>query len=384
MKLDILVVGGGMVGATLAWGLGRRFPHWSVGVVEAVAQDDSHQPSFDDRVIALSAGSVAGLEELGLWGDLQHQAQPISHIHVAEKGGFGRAQLHAEDYQVQALGQVLPVAAIGQVLHRKLQCQWFCPDRIAEIEQGQDALAVTLASGQRLQTRLLVVADGGNSPTRALLGMGASRQDYGQHAIIANVRTQKPHQGWAFERFTETGPLALLPMTRNRLNLVLCVRPEEVEATLSLDDQGFLQLLQRRFGWRLGAFLEVGERHCYPLSLIQADSLRANRALVVGNAAHSLHPIAGQGFNLGLRDVLVLLDCLAGDDPGHWQGLAAWEGRRQGDLQRTIGTTDTLARLFANDHFPLYLGRNLGLGLLNHLPLAKHRLAWQMLGWEKG
>ncbi|MED5526342.1 MAG: 2-octaprenyl-6-methoxyphenyl hydroxylase [Pseudomonadota bacterium] len=382
MKLDILIVGGGMVGATLAWGLARRFGHWQVGIVEPARFDQSQQPSFDDRVIALSAGSVEGLETMGLWPHLKADAEAIRHIHVAERGGFGRAQIHAADHKVEALGQVIPVRAFGQVLREKLPCQWFCPDRIAHIESLDAGYQVTLASGLQLQCKLLVVADGGQSQTRKLLGIAASDKPYGQSAIIANIKTDKPHQGWAYERFTGTGPLALLPMTEGRMNLVLCVRPEEVEQTMALGNPDFAALLQQRFGWRLGAFVDIGERHCYPLHLIEAASLRAHRAVVLGNAAHSLHPIAGQGFNLGLRDVLVLLESLAPGDPGHWLGLARWEAKRQGDLGRTIATTDLLARLFTWDLTPLYLGRNAGLGLLNHLPMAKRKLAWQMLGWE--
>lgn len=382
MKLDILIVGGGMVGATLAWGLARRFSHWQVGIVDPASFGQDAQPSFDDRVIALSAGTVEGLDGLGLWPLLANEAEPIRHIHVAEKGGFGRAQLHAEDHQIAALGQVIPVRAFGQVLRDKLPCQWFCPDRIAKLDADPDGYQITLASGQQLHCRLLVVADGGRSDTRRLLGIEASEVPYGQSAIIANIKTAQPHQGWAFERFTDTGPLALLPMTQGRMNLVLCVRPDEAAATLALDDKAFGALLQRRFGWRLGAFVEVGERHTYPLHLIEAASLRAHRALVIGNAAHSLHPIAGQGFNLGMRDILCLLAALDQDDPGHWQALAGWEAARRRDLALTIGATDSLARLFANDLCPLYLGRNLGLGLLNHMPLAKQRLARQMLGWE--
>lgn len=382
MKLDVLIVGGGMVGATLAWGLGQRFRHWQVGVVEPIAADADRQPSFDDRVIALSAGSVAGLEQMGLWPELAAHGEPIRHIHVAEKGGFGRAQLHHQDYRLDALGQVIPVRAVGDVLRRKLQCHWFCPDKVARVQQHPEHLEVTLASGQKVSTRLLVVADGGRSATRGLLGIGAREQDYQQHAIIANVTTEQPHQGWAFERFTDSGPLALLPMTAGRMNLVLCQRPAAAEASEQLSDADFLALLQRRFGWRLGRFTSVGERHRYPLSLIEAEQLRAHRAVVVGNAAHSLHPIAGQGFNLGLRDVLILLASLADDDAGAWQGLARWQAQRQPDLARTIGLTDNLARLFANDNGPLYVGRNLALGALNHLLPAKDALARHMLGWN--
>ncbi|WP_115717304.1 2-octaprenyl-6-methoxyphenyl hydroxylase [Gallaecimonas mangrovi] len=382
MKLDILIVGGGMVGATLAWGLARRFDHWQVGIVDPASFEQSVQPSFDDRVIALSAGSVAGLEQLELWPEVAEHGQAIEHIHVAEKGGFGRVQLHTDDYAVKALGQVIPVRAIGKVLRDKLNCQWFCPDRIASLSRQADGYQVTLASGQTLHTKLLVVADGGQSQTRRLLGIEASDKPYRQSAIIANIKTEKPHQGWAFERFTDSGPLALLPMTQGRMNLVLCVRPDDVDATLAMPKADFAKLLQQRFGWRLGAFTDIGERHCYPLHLIESASLRADRAVVLGNAAHSLHPIAGQGFNLGLRDVLALLENLDSQDPGAWAGLARWEQQRRGDLGRTIATTDLLARLFTWDLKSLYLGRNAGLGLLNHLPVAKHKLAWQMLGWE--
>ncbi|WP_341503032.1 2-octaprenyl-6-methoxyphenyl hydroxylase [Gallaecimonas sp. GXIMD4217] len=383
---DVVILGGGMVGATLAWGLSRQHPDWTVDVVELVPPRDELQPSFDDRVIALSAGSVEALKELALWPELAKLAQPIHHIHVSERGGFGQAQLHRQDYRVDALGQVLAVRDMGALLHKRLGdsgVRWHCPDSLEAVEQGSDGHALTLKSGTRLHCRLLVVAEGGNSPGRARLGIGHQVQDYHQTAIIANIQTSQPHDGWAYERFTPTGPLALLPMTEGRMNLVLCVRPEEQEQLLALHSDQFARELQRRFGWRLGAIEAVGLRHAYPLKLITADQIRGHRSVILGNAAHSLHPIAGQGFNLGLRDLVDLLACLRDqDDPGHYQALARWQARREPDLRRTIGTTDGLVSLFANDWAGLKLGRNLGLSALHHLPALKEKLAWQMLGWR--
>ena len=314
-RYDIIVAGGGMVGASLVLAiapLGLR-----VAMVEPVARDAAAQPSFDDRTTALSRSSQRMFEAMGLWDDIVAAATPITRIHVSERGRFGISRIDAQEQRVEALGYVVINRVLGAVLQAALAAidgpEVLCPARITTAESGPERVRVGVeAEGQtrQLDCRLLVVADGANSSVREMIGIGAEQVAYGQRAVIGNLVTERPMGNCAYERFTEQGPLAMLPMTEGRTGLVWTVSEQDADRVLALDDAEFLAELQQQFGDRLGALSRVGERTAYPLLLSKALRLTAQRAVLVGNAAHGLHPVAAQGFNLGLRDVAALCDCI--------------------------------------------------------------------------
>ena len=390
LDYDIVISGGGMVGASLACALaplGLR-----VAVVEAVSAQAAQQPSFDDRGIALSLGSQRIFATLGLWPALAPAATAIKTIHVSDRGRFGVTRLQHQDYAVAALGYVMTSRDMGAVLQQQLTRQagiaLLCPARVVAVTTDSDLVRVSVAQdgdGQRqLTARLLVAADGGDSRVRAMLGISVREQDYLQDAVIANVSTSRRHQQTAYERFTASGPLALLPLSQGRSAVVWTRRREQTPATLALDDAAFCAQLQEQFGWRLGAFTRAGRRAAYPLRLLRVSEPQRQRALVIGNAAHSLHPIAGQGFNLGLRDVAVLAEVLAeaaaGGDVGAPAVLARFVERQGRDQRQTALLTDGLVRIFSNDFLPLALARNAGMLALELLPAGRRLLAQQAMG----
>lgn len=391
--MTILIAGGGMTGATLALAISHltqgRLP---VTLIERSEPASRAHPGFDGRAIALAAGTCQQLAAIDLWRSLAECATPITRIHVSDRGHSGFVQLSAEAYQLAALGQVVELFDVGQRLFERLRqapgVTLRCPDYVTQVTRDKAHAQVTLNSGETLEGTLLVAADGSRSSLAASCGIQWQREDYQQLAVIANVSTQLPHQGQAFERFTPHGPLALLPMSGNRMSLVWC-HPAAAESRVrAWDEETFRRELQRAFGWRLGRFTHAGQREIYPLALQTADRQVTHRLALVGNAAQTLHPIAGQGFNLGLRDVMSLAETLAGawrqqQDPGSYTVLQHFAARRQADRAATIGVTDGLVRLFANRYAPLVAGRNLGLVAMDHLPWLQHPLAARTLGWVK-
>ncbi len=392
-EYDIIIVGGGMVGSCLALGLaGLRNVEGQVpriALLEARTPDWGRHPGFDARAIALAQGSQEALASLGLWSRLAAEATPITNIHVSDRGHFGRVELSAAEYRLPALGYVVELETAGRQLHQALQAcahiDYLCPATPRQVVPGLEQVTVQLEDGRELSARLLVAADGADSRVRQQLKLPQQQFDYGQCALIATLQTDRPHGGRAWERFTDSGPLALLPLQGDRYSLVWTVRPSEVDELLALDDTAFLQRLQQRFGYRAGLFQRVGARSHYPLSLKQVERPLAQRSLLLGNAAHQLHPVAGQGFNLGLRDLMALRAQLAqawlqGDDPGDYRLLRAYWQQRCSDQARSVWFTSCLASLFASEAWPLVLGRNLGLALMNRCSLLKRQLAQQAMG----
>lgn len=385
---DLLIVGGGLVGASLAHALagsGLR-----IAVIEAVAPKDSVQPSYDDRVIAVSGGSQRILQGMDLWRGMTAVAEPIRDIHVSDRGHFGGARIHSRALGVEALGYVVPARDLGRVLHQGLDdlVELYCPARLLDFQLGAEAVEARIGrQGETLdlRARLLVAADGGDSPVRARMGFQVREWRYGQTALIANLTPGRPHQGQAYERFTDSGPLALLPMTENRCSLVWTQRDEAVQEYLALADEEFLRRLQARFGLRLGRLARVGRRSSYPLRQLMVHDPVRPRVVLIGNAAHTLHPVAGQGFNLGLRDVAVLADLLAeqvraGGDPGAMPMLARYRDWRRPDQSALALVTDGLVRLFSNPLLPLRLARNLGLLGFDLMPPLKQAAARRFMG----
>lgn len=400
MTLDLVIVGGGLVGASLALALAGS--GLSIGLIEARALDASGHPAFDERAIALAQGSVRIFERLGLWQELAPQAAPIRYIHVSDRGHFGVTRLSATDQGVTALGQVALARDIGRVMARGLKAQTnlqlFCPARLLDFRQEVDAVALNInheGEHKEIRCRLLVAADGKDSPVRTKLGIGLRHWDYGQSAITSVVRTSRPHGDMAFERFTDSGPLALLPLPDGRMALVWTAWNQkkglgheggpDVKTLMAMGDEGFIQALQRRFGWRLGQILDLGPRFAYPLSYMQAKTLTAPRILLAGNAAHLLHPIAGQGFNLGLKDVDWLARLLneaasQGADIGDAKLLERYAAGRLQDQRATGLVTDGLMRLFSNSLPGLGPLRGLGLAALDCLPPLRRHLGQRAMG----
>jgi 2-octaprenyl-6-methoxyphenol hydroxylase len=389
-SFDLLIVGGGMVGASLAHavkGLGLK-----VGVIEAWPLESSVQPSFDDRVIALSWGSRVILQAMGVWNQVQPVAEPIFDIHISDRGHFGFTRLNHKQQGVEALGYVVTARELGQALLGDLTdlqtVEMICPARLLSFSVSDSEVEIRIdgASGeQRLSARLLVAADGGDSQVRQFLSIPLKEKPYGQTAIIANLRAEQPHHGIAYERFTDTGPLALLPMADQCLSMVWTARDDQVSELMALSDERFLLKLQDRFGYRLGRLHDLGKRIAYPLRLRQAAKQISERVALVGNAAHAIHPVTGQGFNLGLRDVAVLADLLSDaanrrQDPGAMALLKAYAKWRKNDQNSVAMITDSLARLFANPFGPLRLVRNLGMVGLDVSPALKRRVAYQFMG----
>ncbi len=391
--MSIIIVGGGMTGATLALAISHLTQgQLPVTLIENSAPDSRVHPGYDSRAIALAAGTRQQLIDINLWRSIEKCATPITDIHVSDRGHAGFVTLNAESWQIPALGYVVELFEVGQRLFERLQnapgVTLHCPARVTDAQRLQDNVQVTLEGGEQIEGALLVAADGSRSPLAASLGIQWQREDYQQLAFIANVSTQLPHQGCAFERFTEHGPLALLPMSGNRLSLVWCHPLSTREEVESWSDSEFLAQLQRAFGWRLGRFTHTGQRESYSLALQSVTQQVSHRLALVGNAAQTLHPIAGQGFNLGLRDVMSLAETLATahrqqQDVGSYAVLHHDQQRRQPDRDTTIGITDGLVRLFANRYAPLVAGRNLGLMAMDHLPWLRNQLSERTLGWVK-
>jgi 2-octaprenyl-6-methoxyphenol hydroxylase len=379
---DVIIIGGGMVGASLACALaplGLR-----IGVIEAVPLSASTQPSYDDRTVALAFGSRRIFEGIGVWNEIARLGvTPIERIHISDRGHFGCTRLTAADLGREALGYVVENRVLGAALLKQLQAtpdiSWLCPARLERLELEGALATVTIRhddQSRTLRARLVVGADGADSVVRAAAGLEASRTEYGQTAIVTNVMPEKSHANTAFERFTNTGPLALLPMTRDRCAAVWSARTEEVDTILGWNDDEYLERLQERFGDRLGRFTKPGKRAAYPLKLTRVPEQARARLVVIGNAAHTVHPVAGQGFNLGLRDVAVLAEVLATavrrqDDIGERAILQGYTGRRVHDNRVTQAFTHSLIRVFANDFPPLVLARNLGLVAVDLLPPVK-------------
>ncbi len=381
---DIVIAGGGMIGTSLALALagsGR-----AIAVVEPVARQDAAQPSFDDRSTALSRSSQRTFSALGLWSAIAAAATPIRHIHVSDRGRFGFSHIDADEQGVEALGYVVINRVLGEVLQQALadasNVDLLCPARITGVRNADDAVSVTLDEGDRsLRARLLVAADGARSGVREMLGIGAQQVDYGQHAVIGNLLPSRPHDDTAWERFTEDGPLAMLPLAEQRAAFVWTLPPAIADRVMQLDDAAFTARLQDAFGFRLGRFSRVGRRARYPLGLSRALGLVSGRGVVVGNAAHGLHPVAAQGFNLGLRDVAALADCIAGsNDPGDAALLERYADWRRGDQDKLVRFTDGLVRLFGSNRPPLRVLRNLGMLGFDLLPGVRRQFARHTMG----
>ncbi|WP_299197316.1 2-octaprenyl-6-methoxyphenyl hydroxylase [uncultured Amphritea sp.] len=424
---DILIIGGGMVGASLAASLipaGKRLG-LSIAVVEAFPMPDAgsvaYQPSYDARATALAYGSRLIYEQIGIWEQLREHLCPITDIHVSDKGRFGVSRLNAGDENVAALGYVVENHWLGRVLMNRLaqpdaqHIDLLCPAEVTAVNTLSDKMAVTLMTEgreHRLTAELVVMADGGRSELREQLGIGYRHKGYHQHALVTNISPESPHHNIAYERFTDTGPMALLPLEdlsldalapaelsaaesssplqegRHRMGLVWTIPDDQIDEMLALSDREFIERVHERFGYRAGVFVRVGERYSYPLKLSVADEQVRQGLIMLGNAAHALHPIAGQGYNLALRGVVTLAAELirareAGVNLGDINHLTRFAEQVRQDQRKTIGFSDKTMKLFSNNNPLLALGRSAGLQLLDICPLAKTVFARSAMGLDQ-
>ncbi|KGJ91897.1 2-octaprenyl-6-methoxyphenyl hydroxylase [Colwellia psychrerythraea] len=438
---DVIISGGGLSGSLMALSLSKLTKAdgslLSIAIIETLAFKENSPANdnalFDARVLALSHGSAKYLAKLGAWQYLKDETCAITDIDISDRGHFAKARLTAKEYGVNALGYVIDMALIGKAQLKALaqntksnhnsnsssakNIHWFSPDSIADItwqdsqqegcqsqdkaieekaNQDKQQVSVTLNSGKVLSAQLLLGCDGVQSPVRKLAKIAVSCDDYQQVALIANVTTSKAHYNKAFERFTEFGPIAMLPLNsvnsssstdgKSRCSLVWTMTPEQAQEIQKLDDDAFKIELERAFGSYLGAITHVGTRDTYPLVLLQAQQQTYHRMALIGNASHTIHPIAGQGFNLGLRDVQVMTELVAkalvtNKDIGNFALLHNYQVNRAKDQREVIQLTDSLVTLFANDLPPLVVGRNIGLQALNIISPLKSALVKKTMGY---
>jgi 2-octaprenyl-6-methoxyphenol hydroxylase len=380
---DVAVIGGGMVGASLALALGGTGVR--VLLVESTPFDSAAQPSFDERTTALGNASRRIFAGLGVWDTIAPSAAAIRAIHVSDAGRFGFSRLEASVQGVDALGYVVANRAIGAALWDALPrapgVTLRVPARATDLDISAQGVGFTLtdASGrsERLAARLVVAADGAHSQVRIAAGIDAAVEDYEQVAVVANVAADRVHQGVAYERFTPAGPLAVLPVHDGTYAVIWAVRPAQAQQVLALGEAEYLARLQAQFGWRAGRFVRASRRGSYPLRLTRAASTVATRTVLIGNAAQALNPVAGQGFNLGLRDAAMLAEVIAnaqGDvgTPELLRTFSAWRARDRSGVTRF---TDGLVKLFADTRPGVPLLRNLGLLMFDLAPPAKSALA---------
>ncbi|MEZ5465718.1 MAG: 2-octaprenyl-6-methoxyphenyl hydroxylase [Lysobacteraceae bacterium] len=391
--VDVAIVGAGLVGASLACALdalGLR-----TLLVEASAGGAQPAPSFDERNLALGKASVNALEALGVWRHIRTAPEAIRRVHVSSRGDFGSVQLDAADYGLDAFGAVVIARELGAALEARLDelkhLQRLRPARVTAVTTSADVAMLRIQSPDgescEIETRLLVAADGSHSAIRESLDIAVERHDYRQRLFVATATAEREHQGCAWERFTPDGPVAVLPLGGARLGTICTVTAEDAERVADMDDDAYRELLQSRFGYRLGRIGRVGQRSHYPLALIKAERLIAERSVLVGNAAQTLHPIGAQGFNLGLRDALTLAEVLEtalrqGRQPGHADDLREYAQRRETDREETLRFSDGLSRLFAITDPTVRLARSLGFGALNGIPGLAERLAAGAMGFR--
>jgi 2-octaprenyl-6-methoxyphenol hydroxylase len=392
-EFDVAIVGGGMVGASFA--LALRNTSMRVLLIESVPPDSASQPSFDERTTALGNGSRQIYETLGVWSGMVAAAAPIRSIHVSDAGRLGVARLDAREQGVDAFGYVVPNRVIGRALWQALRgasnIEIAVPAQLKSATPQNDGVVLEVAREgdiEKIRAVVAVAADGAGSALRASAGIDASVEDYEQVAIVVNAATDRPNSGEAFERFTPSGPLAVLPLSGGGYAVVWAVSPARAAELVAMDEASFAAVLLEVFGWRAGRWTKIGRRNTYPLALSRADETVAGRIVLIGNAAQALHPVAGQGFNLGLRDAATLAEMLAagaragalGNPDALLQKFAAW---RDEDRRGVTRFTDGLVKLFGNDTPGVGLVRNFGLLMFDLSPAAKRalsRVSWGFAG----
>ena len=406
-SIDIIIVGGGLAGLSMAAALSSlpvnitivesaQSTFDSAEKTETRPEEKEYSPSFDDRALALSLASIKILHNIGVLA-IEDVASltPIEHIHVSDKGHIGMLRMTAAEVGETDLGKVIPAPLLGEKLEQFIvkanfpaQINVFDEASVQAVHHHADRVDVHVQKGdkeQLLSAKTIILADGGRSSIADQIGLPASTTDYEQIAVLANVAVDKAHQNTAYERFTDTGPIALLPLRQNEFKLVWTTLPQDQEMRLDCSDDEFLSALQQRFGFRAGSFTKVGRRVAYPMRSTKRAQIVSGRVALIGNAAHSLHPIAGQGFNLGLRDVACLAEILAEQliqqaDLGDVTALMRYQSWREQDIQRTAGFTDKLVKIFSTSAKPMAILRSAGLLALDRQPQFKREFMRKLMG----
>jgi len=387
---DVVIIGAKMVGASLACALapsGLR-----IAIIEAVTLKNDYQPSYDDRGLTLSPSSRRILEHIGVWQNVLPAINPIKKIHISEQGRFGFTHMDAAQTNNNDLGYVVVARSLGQALHKQMlsfeNISLICPAELKSFKQSEEAMSIEISCSGRselITSGLLVGADGSQSLVRRLAAINVKEHDFKQTAIVANVTTQKPNQATAYERFTHHGPVALLPIDKNRSVLVFTVATENAAQYMSIADTQFIDAVETEFGRRLGKIEQIGQRRSYPIMFIEAVEQYQQQLILLGNAAHSIHPNSAQGFNLGLRDVAGLAECVfaaieKGLDIDDISILENYISLRLPDQQRVMRFTNRLASSFYNKNPLLIPARNLAMLMIDTLPIVKETFIKQAMG----
>ncbi|MCF6345650.1 MAG: FAD-dependent monooxygenase [Thiomicrorhabdus sp.] len=405
IKSDVVIAGGGPVGLMLALGLAQQ--EKQVVLAEAFLPAENAPNSFDGRVLALSHGSMLVLESLGLWHDLIPFVTDIYHVHVSQKGYLGITTLHADEVGVPALGYSIQSSDLGRVLWQHVKqhasIQVFCPARVVDFQMQSDKVQVQISvdatsdtenTVMDVEAKLIVGADGTNSQVRKILQLPLEEKSYHAFGVLAQIETEEHPNNWSFERFTEEGPVALLPMKGHAHKAVLVCSDTDVERIKGLSDEDFMALFASKMGERLGAFTKVSPRIAYPLKETYVAQMAKGRALLMGNASHTQHPVAAQGLNLGIQDIEVFLNHIerlmkktsskeAAVDFGEPEFLADYANVRKPAHDKVMGLTDGLIQIFQH-HSPI-VGHLRGLGLMamQAMPTVKRRFARFAMGGQK-
>ena len=403
-QYDVAIVGGGLSGLTL--GLALHKAGLTVCVIDALALDDQGLPAFDGRASALAYTSYRMLDTVGAAAHMGEHVQRIEDILVVDgrpygglkPGGPGRDQLHFDRREISPGDDGEPLGWMAENRHTRLALakaakeaglEVRAPERVIGTEPGSPGRkALVLESGAPIEAQLIVAGDGKFSRLRAEAGIRTSGRDYGQSAVVLTVEHEHPHEGVAYEYFMPTGPFAILPLPGNRSSLVWTERTASAQALCDMDDEGFQEALEARFGDFLGWVKPASPRWCYPLSLKVSETFVGERMVLLGDAARAIHPIAGQGFNLGVRDAAALAEVLveakrAGLDLGAEAVLARYERWRKSDAASLVLGTDLFTLLFSNDVPAIRMARGLGLSLVDKIPMAR-RFFMRTAGGDTG
>ncbi|MFK7816107.1 MAG: 2-octaprenyl-6-methoxyphenyl hydroxylase [Gammaproteobacteria bacterium] len=392
-KYDIAVVGGGLVGSSLAIALATTLAKspYKIALIDSqpLVDIELRANSLDGRSIALALSSKKMLSALGLWTSLQEYATAIKKIHISDQGRFGATRLDSARYEVESFGYLIPADHLIHRLNKQVDSLGnvtrIQPYKVSAIESNSDHVILKQDDGEAVQASLLIAADGANSFIRKALNIDVEEKQYQQSAIVGSVECEQSHNNTAYERFTEDGPLALLPRESNRCGFIWMNPTDTAEENLTLSDSAFMHKLQKAFGFRLGHFQSVSKRFAYPLALLMSEQRVQQRVVLIGNAAQTLHPIAGQGLNLALRDIAELIELLNENDLNNAdenldEMLRCYADKRQPDIEKTIRFTDRLNFLFNADYPVLKQSRGLGLAMLGAIPMLEERIVKQNLG----
>jgi 2-octaprenyl-6-methoxyphenol hydroxylase len=389
-KFDIAIVGGGLVGSSLAAALASSSYRIALIDSQPLAEINFKADQLDGRSIALALSSKKMFSALGMWNRLQEHATAIKKIHISDQGRFGATRLDSARYEIESFGYLVPAEHLIHTLNEQVDSldhvTRIQPYKVSAIENYSDHVVLKQDDGDEIQASLLIAADGANSFIRKALGIEVEEKQYQQSAIVGSLECEQAHNNTAYERFTEEGPLALLPREGNRCGFIWMNPTESAEINLALDDQAFIDKLQTAFGFRLGHIKAISKRFSYPLALLMSEQRVQQRVVLIGNAAQTLHPIAGQGLNLALRDIAKLVEMIEMLGENYLNSideqLIEYENKRQPDIEKTVRFTDRLNFLFNADYPVLKQSRGLGLAMLGAIPVLEQRIVKQNLGEE--